>query len=336
MSRRIEAAGSYNPNDFNPKRPERTAESADPLKRLIERGEVWWGTDLLCTQGAVILPGQTTIVELQIPNSGLPPGQISEENLRKLVRDVFFLSIRSRYAQLGLTADSKVRRVINSQQQQKTVRLGIKGLGGRPVELSQGEGLGCFFTPIGGNCLQGEELFNTASRIFRTVNDKFRINTKFGRDWLLVIPKFRSYASTRTEYAGEATAIALRLGRKRLMIPRSDESVSLSGITDYRGYLDRYVFKSVGPKTKLPDFWIGETKVPVCLLQEEGIVGILESTAYENGRWIVQTDSRLMKPGQTDWALRGEFKQHGMSESKVTGLRGQGTRFLVMQLFQQP
>lgn len=329
------AGPNYLETGRNPELPEGITKSENPLQGLIESGQVWLGADLLCAQRIVVRPGQTMMVELQIPDAGLPPDPVSQRNAGRLVRDALFLSVRSRFALLGLTEDSKVnrtvRRVVDSQQTKTTVRLvslGIKGLGWRPVELLQGEGLGCFFTPIGGQCLQGQELFNTACRI---------VDGKFGRDWSLVIPRFRSYATTRSEFASEATAIALRLSKKRLMIPRSDEPISLSRIVDYRDYLDKHVFKPIGRKTEPPDFWVGETKVPVNLPEEERLVGILEGAAYENGHWVIQTESRLMKPGQTDWPIRYEFyRPYSRTRPEPADLRGQGTQFLVMQLFKQP
>jgi len=332
MSRNLSEAGiSHNPN---PSRLVNTNEHASVLEELTEMDRVWWGRDLECARDTRIEPGQTTEVELTFTRDSLPPIDIPERDVETVIRALEG-DVRSRYAHLGLQlVQSKKPRTVDLER--GTVTVNVTGLGGRPVELPKGEGLLSFFS-IGGNAdyLQRERLVLEAASV---------IKGNFGEAWQLVVPQ-RMAISKNLNRISSATAVALMLNKKkRYMIPQNEISVKLAGERDYRRYLaDHKVFQRIGKKQTPPPFWVGETVAKVDLPKKKGIVGVLGVMAYVNRQWVYQTESRLIKPGETPkWEIRHEFsnptgksEQSGRPE-EAQDPYGLGTQYLVMYLIQQP
>lgn len=308
----------------------------DPLKRLIKEGRVWWGTDLRCVAETLIRPRQITIVELTIPDGGLPPGAIPSQSVGRFISNSLEFSIRSRYAQLGvqIVADKAGKIPVEFNPQKKTISFNILGLGGRPVDLPEGEGLGCLYSLIGGRYFYGEDVLRRAASVIRTTEGK---RAKLGREWFLEVPGLPTGITRSTKYAPVATGMALRLSPKRYRIPVGREPVNLSGIPDYRKYLDEHVFEPIGEKETPVGFWVGETMGIIGFPLTEGIVGVLGNHAFIDGNRVVQTRSHLIKPGQTDWPLRYEFYDpHGNLGQPQTSSKGHGIQYVAMRLMQQP
>lgn len=329
MSRSPSEAG------ISPGQPEGTTERVPALEELNRMDRVWWGSDVTCVRNVTVKPGQAIEVELTFTRDSLPPIDIPERHVETVFRTLE-LDLRSRHALSGVQEDATVPRTVNLEQ--GTITMGVMNLGGRPIELPKGEGLGCFFS-IGGaaDYLVGARLALKAASI---------IKGDFGDAWQLVVPQ-RIPISKNLNHLPSATAVALMLDKKtRYMIPPDDTSIKLpAGEKEYRKYLiDHEILQRIGKKQTPPFFWVAQTLAKVYLPKKQGIIGVLGVMAYVNKQWICQTESRLIKPG-TNWEIMHEFFDPKRAKGKSPQLEqpeeaqdpyGLGTQYVVMYLIQQP
>ena len=269
--------------------------------RLESLGYLWVGGDCLAVEDYLLYPGQPTTIDLIAPEGSLPPIDYDKNEVPDLINHLGF-SIRSRLAQAGLNGSS-------TSTSRKGVEVGddiivkreVEVLGGRPIKLVQGNGIGSLCSLHGARMLKGPNLYKVIE------GGKVNVSGSFGNDWYLAGLGGTYYPD---KILGERWlpwqwALFLKLKDKRWQIPVGEEPIDFSQVTDndYRGYLDQHVLEEIGPERET-NFWVGETTSEVSFTP--GYTGVINTAANVGQNWVLQSQSLLAKSG-TQWPLRTEF-----------------------------
>jgi hypothetical protein len=278
------------------------------LERLSQNveGKFWKGPDIV-TASDVTIYRHTNIPIVITPNSLPPLHGLPPEALNGVVR----ASVRSRYAQLGIDLHDD----IGGQIAQWIVENGYQTMSGcieqefearafafnrcaRPIFIPKGSHLFRFFYEFARPAVRGKDLISLIK------SEEIKIDGKQDYDWMWSYNRIGS---------GEENIIGINIrikseGRKWISPHPTNEPIIIKEQEgDYREEIDELLVPI--PQDKNEKLWIGET-TPVSLGQSiEAILGrvvVRDSAIFEIETLGLQTSSRLIDGGKTNWPIRVE------------------------------
>ncbi len=274
-------------------------------KHLTESRLLKGEEDVFVLQDTLFQPGRTEAV-VRIDPKCIPPFTTITAAALSEMR----ISMRSRYAQLGLDVDEHIVHAISRIQtlrpdffheggmrESLALTIPVMNWARRPVMLSEGSRLFRFFywNPAK-NRVRGKALGELLDR------GDMQIHGEYGTDWLF------QYRHPYTRKSDDIIGVFVRLDEEKLWIPEDMSTITISdnGPVDYRDEIANYL--SPVPKTEEELFYLGRTK-PVISLRV-GTDAILSRNAWAGKAHPLitrpstasQTNSPLIDGG-TDWQV---------------------------------